>query len=369
MESINTLLQDEVIRHQLYLQGFEAGGVLRMLKVLAKVEAQLMPELLAAIEDMDASDFKMSRLESLMGSIKAMSTAGYQQIGADMLAELHDFTEYEVGYQQQMLVHHLPAVVHVAAIAPQQVYAAAMARPFQGVLLKGVWKDLSAQSMKRVQQTIAMGVVSGKTTEQIVREVKGTKANNYTDGLQEKSRRDVRNVVRTAIGHTAGFVQDKVMEANDDLIKAVKWSSTLDLKTSPPCRIRDGLLYKPGTHEPIGHKVLWLAGPGRLHWCCRSGQVPVLKSFKDMGIDIPEVDVDGRTRASLDGQIPADTTYPEWIKRQSAARQDDVLGPTRGKLMREGRMSLEEMYTKRGIPLTLDELRKKDEEAFKRAGI
>ena len=31
------------------------------------------------------------------------------------------------------------------------------------------------------------------------------------------------------------------------------------------------------------------------------------------------------TRASMDGQVPADQTFGQWIKRQSAARQDQVL--------------------------------------------
>lgn len=102
---------------------------------------------------------------------------------------------------------------------------------------------------------------------------------------------------------------------------------------------------------------------------CRSGQVPVLKSHKELGIDIPEIVVDGQTRASLDGQVPRDTTYAEWMQKQSAARQDQVLGPTRGKLLRQGKLEMAEMYTARGELLTLDDLRKRDAEAFKLAGL
>jgi hypothetical protein len=56
----------------------------------------------------------------------------------------------------------------------------------------------------------------------------------------------------------------------------------------------------------------------------------VVKSWKELGIDIAEMDAS--TRASMDGQVPEDTKYGDWLKRQSKARQDEVLGPVRAKL-------------------------------------
>ena len=246
---------------------------------------------------------------------------------------------------------------------------AALARPFQGVLLKNVWSDLDVQKFKKVRQSIAQGYVEGKTTEQIIRELRGTRAKGYEDGIIQRDRRDVKAVVRTALVHIAGVAQDNVMEVNTDLLKALQWSATLDLRASAPCRIRDRLLYTPGDHKPIGHKVPWLAGPGRLHWRCRSGQVPVLKSHKELGIDIPEIVVDAQTRASMDGQVPRETTYSDWLKKQGAARQDELLGPTRGKLLRQGNLEIADMYTARGQLLTLNDLRMRDAEAFRRAGL
>ena len=71
----------------------------------------------------------------------------------------------------------------------------------------------------------------------------------------------------------------------------------------------------------------------------------------------------------MDGQVANDTTYADWLKRQSGARQDEVLGATRGKLMRDGKLELSEMYSNKGVFLTLDQLRGRDAEAFKRAGL
>ncbi len=352
--SVNDLLQLESIRHQVELQRYEAGVVARMIAVLDRADKRIAAELAVALQEIDPSLFKMERLESLLTSIRELSKAAYEQIGKDMRDELKEFNAYELSYQHQALVTHLPAVVHVASVSANQVYTAAMARPFQGVLLKDVWKDLE----------------EGKTTDQIIREVRGTRANNFKDGIVEKSRRDIATVVKTAISHTAGVARDNMLEANADLIKALQWSSTLDTRTSHDCRIREKKLYTPIDHKPIGHKLEWRGGPGRIHWGgCRSSSVPVLKSHKELGIDVPEIVIEGKTRASMDGQVAADTTYSDWLKKQSAARQDEVMGPTRGRLMREGKLSLDDMYSARGKPLTLDELRKKDAEAFKLAGL
>ena len=77
----------------------------------------------------------------------------------------------------------------------------------------------------------------------------------------------------------------------------MQWVSTLDARTTEICRIRDGLKYAVGTHKPIGHLVPWLGGPGRAHWQCRSASVPVLKSWREMGVDMGEMDAGTRATA------------------------------------------------------------------------
>jgi hypothetical protein len=70
----------------------------------------------------------------------------------------------------------------------------------------------------------------------------------------------------------------------------------------------------------------------------------------------------------MDGQVPADTTYNQWLKGKSSAMQDDILGPTNGKLFRAG-MPVDRFVNKAGDVLTLDELRKRDAEYFRKAGL
>lgn len=367
--SANDMLMDEAIRHQIDLARFSNGLVRRMVAILNRADARLFAELTAALVRLDPESFTVERLESMLGSVRAMNSQAYSQIEHSLRQELRDFVEYEAAYQTKALVSVVPVQVHVASVTAETVYAAALSRPFQGHLLHGVLSDMEAGRARKIRQTIALGFTEGKTTDQIIRELRGTRAKGYSDGLMEAPRRDIAAVTQTALGHMAGFVQDRHIEANADITKAIKWSAKLDLKTSEPCRLRDGKLYEPVTHKPIDHSYPWGQGPGRYHWNCRSAQVPILKSWREMGIDMEgSPNLEG-TRASMDGQVPKDVSYADWIKTRSAAQQDDVLGPNRGALLRRGGLELKDLYNNKGKYLDLATLRARDAEAFKRASL
>lgn len=65
--------------------------------------------------------------------------------------------------------------------------------------------------------------------------------------------------------------------------------------------------------KPIGHKVPHKQVPGKIHWGCRSTETFILKSWKELGIDIDIDEMDAGTRASMDGQVPVGTIFIEWI--------------------------------------------------------
>lgn len=371
MATVNERLLDAAIGHAVDLQRYSNGAVRRMIARLNRVDAELFAELLGALERLPAEAFTVERLETLLFSVRALNRAAFDAVGRELTDELRDLVVYEAEFQLRSFDAAIPkeivARVGIAPVVAEQVYAAAMARPFQGVLLRGVLSDLEATRARRIRETIANGYVSNKTTDQIVRELRGTRALKYEDGIFARSRREVEAVVRTAVSHTAAFTRDQFEQANAALIQSVRWVSTLDGRTSEQCRVRDGLEYTTAEHKPIGHKVPWLAGPGRLHWSCRSASAPVAKSWRELGLDVDEISPS--TRASMDGQVPASMTYGEWLAKQGAARQDEILGPTRGKLLRQGGLKVEAFANDRGEWLTLEQLRERNAAAFRRTGV
>ena len=61
--------------------------------------------------------------------------------------------------------------------------------------------------------------------------------------------------------------------------------------------------------------------------------MPITKTFRELGIDIPEPG--GGERASADGPVKASITFEEFLERMGTAFQDETLGPGRAQLWRE----------------------------------
>jgi SPP1 gp7 family putative phage head morphogenesis protein len=355
MQSANDELLDASIAHAIDQQGYSNNVVRRMLSILNKADADLFAKLTVAIESKPNS-LTVARLEALLKSVHELNSDVYKHIYGELSTELESLTEYEGTYQLNLFKATVPVELSFASIATSQVYAAAMARPFQGRILSEWADSLEAARLQRIKDAIAIGYVENETTDQIVRRIRGTRALQYKDGLIDIDRRHLESVVRTALNHTSSFARSKMYEANAEFIKAEKWTSVLDARTSEICQARDGKLYQvgQGPYPPA-------------HFNCRSVRVPVVKSFKELGLD--ENEFPASTRASMDGQVPDDTTYQAWLKKKPAEFQDEVLGVTKGKLFRAGEITLDRFVSRQGHVYSLDELRKRDSLAFERAGL
>ncbi|MFZ3193696.1 MAG: hypothetical protein WA154_10900 [Moraxellaceae bacterium] len=371
MPTVNEILRDAAISHQIDITHYSNGEVRGILAILRRAEGALTVALADAIERLGTESLTARNVESKLASVRELLGEAYKEAGATLTANLTDFSQHELDYQMALFTAAIPDPVlqqiSLAKVTVAQAREAAFRRPFQGRLLSEWMAGLEADAAAKVRDAVRMGIVEGQTTAEIVRRIRGTRAEGFKDGILEIARRNAEAVVRTAISHVSGTMRDSFYDANADLIQEVRWLSTLDGRTSQPCRLRDNLAYDAVTHRPIGHAVSWGAGPGRLHWQCRSSSYPVVKLWKELGIS--ERDLPPATRASMDGQVPADTTYAEWLKGQSAERQDQVLGPTRGKLLRDGGLELDAFSNDRGRTLTLEQMRQKSPDAFRRAGL
>ena len=359
MATANEKILDAEISHQIDLHQYSNGVVRKIIGVLNRTDGDLFAQLNAALERLDPDSFTVDRLESLLRSVRAINVQAYQAVGKELTSEMRGLVGAETAFQHDLFLNVLPVQLQLNTVTVESAYAAAMSRPFQGRLLKEWTSSIEADRMARIRDTVRIGYVEGLPTSEIVRRVRGTRAKGFSDGIIEIDRRHAEAVVRTSVGHTAGTTRERFHDANADLIKALGWTSTLDSRTSAICRIRDGKQYHPKTHAPIGHKLPWLGGPGKAHWNCRSCAVPVLKSWKELGAAADIEEFSPATRASMDGQVPADQTYGEWLKKQSPARQDQILGKARGEMFRRGGLTLDKFYNDKGQWLTLEQLQAK----------
>ncbi|WP_386415457.1 minor capsid protein [Stutzerimonas stutzeri] len=361
MATANDKIVDAAISHQIGLQRYGTGMVRRVMALLNRVDADLFAQMVIALEKMPPESFTVQRLDQLLVEVNRLNAEAYKAAGEELDKALLELAGYEASYQHKMLQSVLPAQVAealtLATVPANQAYAAAMARPFQGKLLREALKDVEAAKAIRIRDAIRMGFVEGETIDQMVRRIRGTRALGYADGLMEIDRRGAEALVRTAVNHTANFARQAVFEANADIVQEWQFLATIDGRTSAPCRGLSGKVF------PLG------SGPQPpRHWNCRSTAVPVLKSAWE-ALGLSKSDIEPSTQASMDGQIAGDITYGQWLRGKPAEFQDEILGVTKGRLFREGGLTLDRFVDSKGREYSLDELRKRDAAAFEKAGL
>ncbi|MBX5238635.1 minor capsid protein [Rhizobium sp. NLR22b] len=352
MPTANEAALDASVRHQIGILRYSSSVVRKVVSLLNKVDDRLVTEI--AKRGVGDESFTQRRLELLLDSVRSIIAEAYGKATTSLSDELKDFSGYERDFQIDLMRKVVPIDISFIKPTSAQLYAAVTARPFDGRLLKDWYTDLEAGAYRRLRDSIRMGYIEGRTTDQIIRDIRGTRAQQYKDGILEISRRGAEATVRTAINHTANVARNETYKANSDLVKGVQWISTLDARTTAVCRGRDGNVYPldSGPRPPA-------------HVNCRSSTAPVLKSWKEMGINLKEAP-EG-TRASMDGQVPASMTYSDWLRKQPKDVQDDILGVAKAKLFRNGDLPLDRFIDRAGHEYTLDELRRREAAAWRKA--
>lgn len=355
MPTVNEVIRDLEVRHQVGVQRLSSGILKKLIRLLDTADAEIVEKLRLRGPDLDGT-FTSARFRVLLDTLREINRDAHVSLDRDLRAELAAVAVYEAGFQREIVLDAVPVRLDVVTPPAELLQAAVVARPFQGRLLSEWVSELSEAKARRLRDAIRLGVVQGETIDQIVRRVRGTKALNYRDGVMEIGRRGAEAMVRTAVAHTTTVAREALYEANKDVIAKEQWVSTLDTRTCTQCMSLDGKTFEvgKGTRTPA-------------HIGCRCVRIPVVKSWKELGFDFDELSPS--TRASMNGQVAETETYGAWLAKQSAATQDEALGATRGKLFRAGGLTVDRFTNRAGDEFTLDELRRYDSEAFRKAGL
>jgi len=242
----------------------------------------------------------------------------------------------------------LPTVKQLEVLARKVLIAGAVNEEW--------WNRQARELRQRFEDQLRMGIALGETNDDIIRRVRGRRENGFKDGIMRVSRKDADALVRTGIQTVSNKVRTEIFDANKDIFKGYKQVSTLDTRTSPICIAYSGKRWDE-RFRPIGHKLPYNGGTPR-HWRCRSFIVPIVKSWKELGINLDEAPMG--TRSSMTGQVPADTTFNDFLKGRTKAEQDEILGKGVATLWRGGKIGLAQLVDSSGTrALTLGELRQK----------
>jgi SPP1 gp7 family putative phage head morphogenesis protein len=392
--SANQDLFDAQLRHEITVRQYAAREVRKALAVLDKANLELEAKLATSL--IEGESVTSKRFKALLKDMQIVRNALIKKMALGQVDRLVELGRTEQAAMKKILETEVPVRLDYATVNASQIRAAITTMPFAGgannaANLGNWWKKLQAADATRISEALQLGMTQGETVPQMTNRVKGVA------GL---SRANAEAVIRTGINHAINSSREEFFKANSEVIHALRWTSTLDGRTSAICRARDGH-YTPLTPgQPVPPPLLQPPGARPpAHPSCRSLMVSVLtpdgiaqkmpprpfvrdsrtrrfrekdfraeskaavgdKRWKKMTVKQRNDAIRKRrttwTREAV-GQVPAKTNYDQWLRKQPAKFQDEVLGKGKAKLFRKG-LKLDRFVDRKGQELTLKQLQRK----------
>lgn len=385
MPTLNQDLQFLITDRAIILERIKDGMRQDVFAMLKDLERQL-------ITDLDANNpltarrtaFQQRRLQALLKQTRSSINAYTGKVQRVMVRNLKKVANTEAQYILNEVNAQVGVDIATVQLSAEQLKTIASDTIVQGAPSKAYWQKQARDLQLRFEREIRQGMLRGETVDQMVRRIRGTRAAGYTDGIMSISRREAEALVRTSTQTAANQARLSTYENNQDVINGVQWSATLDKRTTLICMSLHGKIWDydtDGNLKPRGHDKEF-PGP-TAHWNCRSTQIPVVKSFKELSKDgairtggrrtdyqtafeknlktqgmAPEKIAQAKfnARASMDGQVARDMSFDAWLNSRTAGVQNQMLGKGRADLFRAGKISTNDLINQRGRPLRLSEL-------------
>ena len=323
-------------------------------RILVKAAKELQ-----SMENLEySSSYRAKRLGQIIGSLKTSLDGWAKDSTKIMKTDLSDLAKIETEFavaQMRQMIGDADDIVRELEVSPQFAEAVVSSDPTKLNLVtteagdtltgKGVYKltakqgealvlpngetvekafrGIATSSAQKFRLVVQDGLLTGVPTKQIVREIIGQHGGmKFASGQKVSARalalaggekgtrlanNQIMTLVRTSVNQVANKASQETYKANDSVTKKYRYIATIDSKTTMLCASKDDKLfdYNDGPMPP-------------LHFNCRSTTVPVIDwegLNKEYGIVAPD-DIEGvgkSKRASIDGPVPAGTSYGDWL--------------------------------------------------------
>lgn len=257
--------------------------------------------------------------------------AHWRALEAQILAEVMSIARMAGGAistEQAAVVglaqEHAEALVQASMGTPPPGVTLAFARlPTSAIAeLVGVLQDgspltdlllrLGPDAADSVRRALVTGLATGENPRQIARRSRAAFGGNQVRAM---------TVARTEVLRAYRESARQTFLANRDVVTALRWWSARDRRTCVLCWARHGSLHR--LDEPIS-----------FHVRCRCVVLPVTKTWRDLGYDVPEPPTDTQSGAEAFADLPA-------------AQQRAILGPAKYAAYRAGAFDLEDLIAVR----------------------
>lgn len=363
-------IADEFITRQVSLLRFGSSERGRILAILRNMEEELIDKLTSGGK---LTDTKREDLARLLRQAQDTIEEYYGQAGAAMGDTLG-----EIGRMEAAAVAASLETAFRGAVSPSLPTDGYFKRLVDTTLIQGApsaswWKRQAGDVTFRFAGALRQGLAAGETNDDIIRRIRGrsvgyTVVDNkrvykFVGGVMEVARNNAAALVQTSVQAVANQARRDTLLENLDVVKGLRQISTLDGHTTVTCVAYSGAAWSLPGYAPIApNKTAYNGGTPR-HWNCRSVEIPITRTFRELGIDMDEFDPASTTRSASGGPVAADLSFNGFLKRKGDAFADDLLGPGRADLWRDKKITLQQLLDQNGRELSLKELRKRYDRA------
>jgi len=376
--NVNDALQDLTVVHAINLERLKASETAIVMDILDDLGLSVQKQLEKIDPTGVGPTYRARRLARLEKTIKATTALHYKKIKSQSASSLAETAK--VGAKATANGVNSSLGVSLGATLPPPVVLRELAGKtlVQGEQVKAYWDEQFAGTRGNFVRQMRMGVAGGEALPALVARVRGTKDNNFTDGIMTASKRKAEALVRTSVSAVNNAAAIATIEANGDLFNGVQWLATLDTRTSDICKARSGLTWDEN-YKPVGHAIAWSPPPA--HFNCRSTIIGVLKSWDELANKkLPAVGAETlqkeltksmtarglsplmiekalyKSQQSMDGFVAGDLNFEDWLKRKPEGFQKDILGEGKWNLWNAGKISFVDLVDQKSMPRSLAEI-------------
>jgi len=308
------------------------------------------------------------RLDDVMNELEALTIGVQGQVTDDISTLYSSVGEQAIAAQNNMLSFgsRVPGFNFVALSAAQLKSFASTTQVGGQQLNYWVKREFTKAMQEELRREVLAGMLQGEGYPQFLKRLEG-RFNTF-------NRRELTTLVRTYVQDANVQAQKAVYAANPDVVRLVEWSAVLEpgyirtgRGTCPRCAALDGNQYDMDDHPAIP-----------LHPRCRCILLPVTASYRELGLDIDEiqkayrpytirpnknVDTGGRRKILEVGFHQG--SYDSWFAKRPRSFQRNVIGPKRLELVESGKVKFKQLVSEEtGRLYTLEELQDFIEDGF-----
>lgn len=390
-------LAKQIADHQARIQVIAANWGEEINSLLTASERAFLSKLAKMLKDFEFHPNALktlSDLRKICRELNAIRQAAYARAEKKITAEAAALAENEAKWAKRVTKELSEPGTKFADATPAALDKVVKFGLANGVTMSEYFGKVAADDAARIESTIRQGVESGWTIDQMVRNIAGSAANDYKDGIFETSRRSAVNMARTLTNAIANNAKETFYRENADVLEGVEILATLDGRTCPVCASIDRKRYKFDEQHP--------SLP--IHHQCRCVLLPVTplsdlveesrpmanadfmaeakrayekkypgKNFADLAESTKKKyyhqamrDYEKRTGKPAYTQVSGGMNFKDYFEHHMTAQQQkDWLGAERYEIWKRGNLPLDKFIPPYPNPrLTVEALKELDKQSF-----